>query len=111
MNKLPNIFSLTHLPTGNKELFESIFESENLHIERIVSNGQVTPEGQWYDQERHEWVVLLQGNAIVEFEDGRSVSLERGENIFINPHEKHRVTHTSTNPACIWLAIHFQKQI
>ena len=40
-------------------------------IERIVSEGHVSPEGFWYDQDEPEWVALIRGTAELEFENGR----------------------------------------
>jgi cupin 2 domain-containing protein len=45
-----NIF--TNIPADlPEELFECIVNRENVHIERIVSKGNITPTGQWYDQD------------------------------------------------------------
>lgn len=50
-----------HLP-GMPEHFTTLLTSDSgLLVERIVSWGHVTPEGQWYDQEKDEWVLLLEG--------------------------------------------------
>ena len=47
------------------ELTETLVTAESVRIERIVSTGQASPEGFWYDQDEHEWVVLLAGSAAV----------------------------------------------
>jgi len=75
-------------------------------IERILSYGQSSPVGFWYDQERYEFVVLLKGEASLEFEDGE-VKLCEGDYLVIPPHLKHRVSFTS-KPA-VWLAIFFEE--
>ncbi|NQZ57654.1 MAG: cupin domain-containing protein [Lentisphaeraceae bacterium] len=90
-----------------EEIFEDIFKSDDLKIERIVSKGHVSPEGFWYDQDKNEWVVLLEGEAEVELE-GKKVLLHKGDSLFIAKHRKHRVSYTSCEPRCIWLAIHFK---
>jgi len=103
-----NIFQITSLPEKNQtEIFEKILQSPNILIERIISNGQTTPEDQWYDQETDEWVILLQGEAILNYEDGSNLKLTKGDYLLIPNHVKHRVNYTSKNPPCIWLAIHF----
>ena len=100
-----NIFNLPpSLP--NRELFESIVSNDNILIERIISTGQTTPLGEWYDQDRDEWVILLQGKAVLSYEDGSQIELQAGDYLFIPAHQKHRVESTSTEPPCIWLAIH-----
>jgi cupin 2 domain-containing protein len=103
---MDNIFKLPNL-LKNQELFEKIIDCENLLIERIISTGQITPLGQWSDQEQDEWVILLQGEAKLSYFDGRIVDLKGGDYLLIKAHEKHRVEYTSTEPPCIWLAIHF----
>ncbi len=100
-----NIFNLpSSLP--NRELFESIISNDNILIERIISTGQTTPAGEWYDQEKDEWVILLQGFATLSYEDGSQIKLTAGDYLFIPAHQKHRVEYTSTSPNCIWLAVH-----
>ena len=100
-----NIFDLpSSLP--NKELFESLVSADNILIERIISTGQTTPPGEWYDQDRDEWVILLQGFADLSYADGREIKLTAGDYLLIPAHQKHRVEYTSSEPPCIWLAIH-----
>ncbi len=102
---MTNIFDLpSSLP--NKELFESLISADHISIERIISNGQVTPPGEWYDQDKDEWVILLQGEATLAYADGSEIKLAPGDYLFIPAHQKHRVEYTSSEPPCIWLAVH-----
>lgn len=90
---------------GIPEHFTPLLASDSgLLVERIVSWGHVTPEGQWCDQEKDEWVLLLEGSARLGFADGREVALERGRCLLLPRHVRHRVLETSK--PCIWLAIH-----
>jgi cupin 2 domain-containing protein len=75
-------------------------------VERIVSAGQATPPGEWLEQERDEWVALLQGEAELGFADGSGVALGPGDSILIPARTEHRVERTSSHPPCIWLAVH-----
>jgi cupin 2 domain-containing protein len=75
-------------------------------VERIVSTGQSTPSGEWLEQDRDEWVVLLQGRAELSFADGARRSLAPGDHVLIAAGTPHRVERTSAEPACIWLAVH-----
>jgi cupin 2 domain-containing protein len=101
-----NIFDLPS-QLSQTEIFESLLKTENILLERIISTGQKTPNGQWYDQERDEWVILLQGEAQLSYEDGSIISLKPGDHLLIKAHQKHRVEYTSSLPPCIWLALHF----
>ena len=104
MTSANNLFSDIP-PEFKEELFETILKRETFRIERIVSHGHSSPEGFWYDQDENEWVVLLQGMAGIEFPDGSTSELSKGEYIFLEAHRKHRVSFTSSDPACIWLAV------
>lgn len=86
---------------GTEEVTTILLEREDVRIERIVSTGQTTG---WYDQEEDEFVLLLEGNAKLEFET-REIQLTPGDCILIKAHEKHRVSYTSSQPPCVWLCV------
>ncbi len=101
-----NVYTLPEGVSGQGEFVEHLAEGDDILIERILSIGHTTPEGDWYDQERDEWVVLLRGSAKLLFEDGSEAHLREGDALCIPAHRKHRVTFTSSKPPCIWLAVH-----
>lgn len=101
-----NIFNSEILSASTGEVFETIAESGDVKIERIISTGQTTPEGEWYDQDRDEWVILLKGTAMLEVEGAAPVTLNPGDYLMLPAHCRHRVTQTSVDPECIWLAVH-----
>jgi cupin 2 domain-containing protein len=101
-----NIFEKAVMPVNGTEFSELLIDNGRFRIERIVSEGQVTQEGFWYDQPGDEWVVLIQGEAILEFEGSGNISLSGGDYLLIPAHARHRVSFTSDQPQCIWLAIH-----
>ena len=102
---MANIFDLPpELPT--EECFEPLVSGDNVLIERIISTGQITPVGEWYNQDRDEWVILLQGDATLGYFDGSRIQLKAGDYVFIPARQKHRVEYTSSKPPCIWLAVH-----
>lgn len=76
-------------------------------IERIVSTGQASPAGFWWDQDWTEWVVVLSGSAglLVEGEDAPRV-LGPGCYVELPPHVRHRVEWTSADEPTVWLAVH-----
>ena len=51
------------------ELFTTLLDDARVRIERIVSHSHASPEGFWYDQDQHEWVVVLKGAARLRFEE------------------------------------------
>ena len=93
--------------TGH-EVFEVIANNDNVKIERITSRGHSSPDSGWYDQDDHEWVMVLKGEAGLSFEDGTVVELREGDYVLIQPHERHRVVYTSAETETIWLAIHYK---
>lgn len=91
-----------------QEFIEVMTKSDNVTIERIVSRGHVTPEGEWYDQDRNEWVVLLTGAARLKLEEGEElVHLNPGDSLLLPAHLRHRVEWTDPDQDSIWIAVHF----
>ena len=98
---------LTDLPRQlPNELITTLLEAASVRIERIVSHGHVSPEGFWYDQEQHEWVVVLKGAARLRFDEG-IVEMKPGDFINIPAHKRHRVEWTTPDEPTIWLAVHY----
>jgi cupin 2 domain-containing protein len=91
-----------------EELCETLVERDAVRVERIVSRGHVTPPGTWYDQDRHEWVLLLRGAARLAFADGREVALAPGDWLEIAAHQRHRVAWTDPQQDTVWLAVHYR---
>lgn len=107
-NALANLFA--SIPSSlPDELFETLLTGKDFRLERIVSRGHVTPEGQWYDQEEHEWVLLVSGAAVLEIE-GRNapLSLKPGDHLLLPAHCRHRVQWTADDRDTIWLALFFR---
>lgn len=104
--KKGNIFSTHYEFQGMPEVFENLHESKHIRIERIITNGAITTPGEWYNQQQDEWVILIQGTARLEFDNGKTEELKKGEYLLIPAHCKHRVINTSEQPNCVWLAIH-----
>lgn len=104
MTKLRNLFELPK-NIGTEESSEILTQGD-ARIMRIISTGQTTPIDQWYDQDNDEWVVLLEGEAHLLFEGQEVIVMQKGDYLLIKAHEKHKVVYTSTQPPCVWLAIH-----
>ncbi|MDR1459276.1 MAG: cupin domain-containing protein [Bacteroidales bacterium] len=105
-----NIFNLANIDfSQNEEIMEILTASKDIRIERIVSFGQTTAINNWYDQNQNEFVIVLQGEARIMFDNGQEKYLSKGDYILIPSHVRHRVDYTSTKPVCIWLAVFFNK--
>jgi cupin 2 domain-containing protein len=97
-------------PALAAELIEPLAEIAGVRLERIVSTGHTTPPGEWYDQDRDEWVVLLTGRATLRFEQpAETVHLHPGDYVLIPAHRRHRVEWTDPDQETIWLALHFAR--
>ena len=93
-----------------EELFTTIHKARSFRIERIVSQGHGSSPGFWYDQDEHEWVIVLQGSATIRFEGQlEPVKLPTGAYLNIPAHARHRVESTSPTEKTIWLAIHYSE--
>lgn len=103
-----NLF--TGLPTPTQaaaEQFTDLFQQPGVRIERIVSTGQASAPGFWYDQAHTEWVLLLAGAARLRFEDEAAArELIPGDYVEIAAHRRHRVEATQADPPTVWLAVH-----
>lgn len=105
---LKNLFE--NIPSSlSDELFTVLHQATNLRVERIVSQGHCSPPDFWYDQEEHEWVVLLQGQAILKFED-HSLTLCPGDFVNIPARVRHRVEWTAPMGRTVWLAIFYKNK-
>jgi cupin 2 domain-containing protein len=108
MNPIVQRGSLFAAPAGaaGREIVEVLLERPGARVERIVSTGQATPPGEWYDQAGDEWVALLAGRATLRWGDGSLCELAPGDWLLIPAHARHRVEATSADPPCVWLAVH-----
>ncbi|MET0089357.1 MAG: cupin domain-containing protein [Candidatus Thiodiazotropha sp.] len=99
---------LEHLPDSlSKEQFDELLKDRPVRIERILSHGQASPESGWYDQDEHEWVLLLQGRARLAIEDQQDIDLTAGDYLLIPAHTRHRVSWTDPEVITIWLAVFY----
>ncbi|NDL57919.1 cupin domain-containing protein [Phytoactinopolyspora mesophila] len=82
------------------ELTEDIVSVRNLVVEQILS-GSVEPVD--YVQDQDEWVVVLDGAAVLEI-DGERHDLVRGDWMLLPAGTPHRLV--STQLGTNWLAVH-----
>ncbi len=103
-----NLFAALPALGSDAEIFDELLRSNNVHIERIVSTGQASPPGFWYDQPLGEWVVVLSGAARLRLEEpDRLVELKAGDYLNIPAHVRHRVEWTDPAQQTVWLAVHY----
>lgn len=98
-----NIYEMPGFPV-NDEVITILEQNDQVRIERIISTGQ---QSDWYNQDKAEYVILLEGKAQLAFEDNKTITLEKGDTLLIPPHQKHRVAYTSADPPCIWLCVFY----
>lgn len=104
---MPNLFNNIP-PDPPDELVETLAAGEHIRIERIVSAGQASPDGFWYDQDESEWLIVLKGQARLLIEgDDEPVHLRPGDYLNIPAHKKHRVEWTSADEPTVWLAVFY----
>jgi cupin 2 domain-containing protein len=91
------------------EISDTILSAPGLRIERIVSLGQESPPGFWYDQPEAEWVLLLTGAARLRFADeDEDRVLAPGDCVHITAHRRHRVAWTDPEQPTVWLGVFHQ---
>ena len=102
-----NIFAGLPVAQEAAERLETLLARPGLRIERIVSSGQASPAGFWYQQADAEWVLLLSGEALLRFEDETAARrLKAGDWLQIEPMRRHRVEWTDPAAPTVWLAVH-----
>lgn len=90
------------------ETVHPLVETSSVRIEHLVSRGQASSEGFWYDQPGDEWVMLVRGTATLEFaapDAVESLDLHAGDGLTIPARLKHRVAEVSSD--AVWVAVHF----
>ena len=95
-----------------EEIFEDLVKTDKVRIERIISHGQASAKDDWYDQDQNEWVMVVQGQARLQFDSTQNpeqafVELKPGDHIDIPAHIRHRVDWTSTDEPTIWIAVFY----
>lgn len=91
-----------------EEVFEDIVSTDTIRIERILSHGHSSPDVGWYDQSENEWVIVLKGQGIIEFENGTTSILNEGDFINIKAGVKHKVQSTAADTVTVWLAVFYK---
>ncbi|GAA0796362.1 cupin domain-containing protein [Marinobacterium sediminicola] len=91
-----------------QEVFTDLLNAGTVRIERILSHGQTSPDSGWYDQDEHEWVLVLQGGGELTFDNGDSIRLGPGDYLNIPAHTRHRVSWTDSELTTIWLAVFYR---
>lgn len=103
---MSNLF--VNLPVETKdEVFTELLSRPGARIERIVSNGQYTPEDTPFNQNHDEWVLLLRGSASLWVDGDGEHDLHPGDHMLIPARRTHRVTRTANDEPTVWLAVHF----
>ena len=93
----------------NDERIDAIVSSNDVRIERVVSTGQASPPGFWYDQDGTEWVIVLSGPAGLLFEgEAEPRVLRPGDYVTIPAHARHRVEWTDATQPTVWLTVHYR---
>jgi|SRR5215475_8809552 len=89
-----------------QEHVEELLRVGSVRIERIVSYGQASPPGFWYDQDWAEWVIVLGGAARLLFEgEPAPRELKTGDYVHIPAHMRHRIEWTAPDAPTVWLAV------
>jgi cupin 2 domain-containing protein len=98
---------LASLPDATvAEITEALVTARGVRLERIVSHGQASPAGFWYDQDEAEWVVVLSGSARLAIDSEPEDRLLRaGDAIFLPARWRHRVTWTDPDRPTVWLTL------
>jgi cupin 2 domain-containing protein len=101
-----NLLASLPCPLPN-EVTEILVQAAQVRIERIVSHGHHSPPDFWYDQDEHEFVLVVQGAARLQFDD-EILQLKAGDWQLIPAHRRHRVAWTTPDQPTVWLAVFYR---
>jgi cupin 2 domain-containing protein len=101
--QIGNLFANSSPPLEG-ERFETLLAHKNIVVERIQSSSRIASSE--YVQSQDEWVVLLQGEAILEVA-GKKIELKSGDYLFLPSKTPH--TLLSVSEGALWLAIHMHQ--
>lgn len=114
MVAMPNLTNLMSSPPDASagEITEALLSARGVRLERIVSHGQASPPGYWYDQAEAEWVLVLSGSARLAIAgEPEDRVLREGDAIFLPAHCRHRVTWTDPDRSTVWLALFIEEAL
>lgn len=102
-----NLFS--NLPQkAPQEVIEALLKNKSFSLKRVISTGQATAPGEWYDQTDDEWCILLSGSAGLQFEgEEELVVFKPGDHIVIPAHKRHRINWTDATVPSVWIVLHY----
>lgn len=104
-----NLFAAFRTRESDEQV-DVLLDTPAFRLERIVSIAHTTTPGEWFDQDRDEWVVLLSGSAWLRFEDEPAPrALSPGDVVEIPAHRRHRVERTDPREPTVWLALHYRR--
>lgn len=109
----PTLNLLAALPPASPdEAIETLLQAEGVRVERIVSTGQASPAGFWYDQDEAEWILIMAGRARLFIEgEAQERELGPGDSLFLPAHCRHRVAWTQPGAPTVWLAIFVDQRL
>jgi hypothetical protein len=62
-----NIFKFSKKRIKGSESFETLLKSNSLLLEKILTHGELKSTGNCYDQEKYQWVIMVQAKATNEY--------------------------------------------
>ncbi len=91
-------------PSTIEEDIVTLVDNDAIRVVQIVSKGACSKRDLWYDDNFGEFIYMLKGVGVIQFEEGYDERLNKGNNIYIAPHMKHRVSYTSAD--AVWLCVY-----
>ncbi len=90
-------------PPKSGETFIKLYEKNGVLIEKIASSNKQS--GKLYNQNYDEWVMLLEGEAVLELKEEKK-TLKKGDFLLIAKNTPHKVL--QTKDGTLWLCVHIK---
>src|SRR5262245_24579060 len=87
----------------------TLTENTNVKIDRVTVRGQITPPGEFPDEPSYEFIHVLKGRLVLEYEGVKEkVSLKAGEYAVKRPDQKTRADFSALNEETVYLKVSCQ---
>ena len=92
-------------------VIETLFENRSIKIDRVTARGQITPPGEFPPEPSYEFIHLLKGQLVLEYNgEAEKVSLKPGDYAIKAPDQRTRADFTAEDGETVYLKVSFRGQ-
>jgi quercetin dioxygenase-like cupin family protein len=90
-------------------VIETLFENKNVKIDRVRARGQITPPGEFAPEPSYEFILLLEGQLVLEYDgEPEKRDLRPGDYAIKSPNQKTRADYTAEDEETVYLKVSYR---